>query len=59
MQRKLSVVLCWMSIPQNGSFDSRTETSVQYFQVMQGVQGDESGVYGPNTAAALAKRTTC
>ncbi|MEV0531695.1 peptidoglycan-binding protein [Kitasatospora sp. NPDC050463] len=59
MQEKLAEVLCWMSVPTNGTFDRRTESSVAYFQVMQGVQGDESGVYGPNTAAALAKRTTC
>ncbi|MGV9269384.1 peptidoglycan-binding domain-containing protein [Kitasatospora sp. NPDC003701] len=59
MQQKLADILCWMSVPTNGNFDRRTESSVAYFQVVQGVQGDESGVYGPNTAAALAKRTTC
>ncbi|MFE2728118.1 peptidoglycan-binding domain-containing protein [Kitasatospora sp. NPDC059327] len=59
MQQKLATVLCWLSVPTNGNFDRRTESSVAYFQVMQGVQGDDSGVYGPNTAAALAKRTTC
>ncbi|MGW2541792.1 peptidoglycan-binding protein [Kitasatospora sp. NPDC001574] len=59
LQKKLAVVMCWMSVPTTSKFDRPTESSVAYFQVLQGVQGDESGVYGPHTAAALAKRTTC
>ncbi|MEV8325094.1 peptidoglycan-binding protein [Kitasatospora sp. NPDC056731] len=59
MQSKLSVALCWMDVPVTGSYDGETASYVSYFQRIQGVQGDKKGVYGPNTRAALDKRTTC
>ncbi|MGW6915433.1 peptidoglycan-binding protein [Kitasatospora sp. NPDC054939] len=59
MQQKLGVVMCWMYVPESGSFDGDTEDAVSYFQRMQGVQGDKRGVFGPNTKAALDKRTGC
>ncbi|MFJ8430287.1 peptidoglycan-binding protein [Kitasatospora sp. NPDC094019] len=61
MQQKLAVVLCWMApdIPVDGYYDSDTRYYVSYFQSVQGVHGDKSGVYGANTRAALEKRTGC
>ncbi|MFC5667536.1 peptidoglycan-binding domain-containing protein [Kitasatospora misakiensis] len=61
MQQKLALVLCWMAsnIPVDGYFDGDTEFYVGYFQSVQGVRGDKRGVYGPNTRAALEKRTGC
>lgn len=59
MQQKLGVVLCWMDVPESGRFDDDTYDAVRYFQVVQGVQGDKKGEFGPNTKAALDKRTGC
>jgi hypothetical protein len=38
---------------QSGSYDQKTANAVAQFQQEYGVRGDPSGVYGPNTRAAL------
>lgn len=56
LQRRLSDV--WLYHGRaDGDFDQRTEHAVAMFQTWYGVQGDPSGVYGPNTRTALERRT--
>lgn len=43
--------------PVSGVYDSTLREAVARFQVWYGVRGDESGVYGDDTRAALESRT--
>jgi hypothetical protein len=42
----------------HGRYDAKTREAVATFQIWYGVQGDEEGVYGPNTRARLEETTT-
>lgn len=57
LQRRLAQVWAYHG-RDTGTFDRRTEDAVTTFQVWYGVHGDPSGVYGPNTRAALERATS-
>ncbi|MFI2608800.1 hypothetical protein [Kitasatospora sp. NPDC018619] len=59
LQQKLSVVVCWASVPVTGLYDDATVNTVGYVQWMWDVKGDKRGVFGPNTRAALDRHSTC
>ncbi|MGK4583572.1 peptidoglycan-binding protein [Kitasatospora sp. HPMI-4] len=52
LQQQLAT--CGYHVRSNGSYDGPTAKAVRNFQWDANVQGDPSGVYGPNTQAALA-----
>ncbi|WP_419994584.1 peptidoglycan-binding domain-containing protein [Streptomyces boninensis] len=41
----------------DGTFDAKVRQSVRTYQLMRGIDGDESGVYGPATRRALESET--
>ncbi|MEU3574406.1 hypothetical protein AB0E96_39270 [Kitasatospora sp. NPDC036755] len=59
LQQKLSVVVCWASVPVTGLYDDTTVNTVGYVQWIWDVKGDKRGVFGPNTRAALEKHSAC
>ncbi|WP_344335832.1 peptidoglycan-binding domain-containing protein, partial [Kitasatospora putterlickiae] len=59
LQRQLGIVICWQKVPPTGKYDDRTQQIVMYFQDINGIRGDERGVYGPATRTALEGRTGC
>jgi len=43
--------------PANGRYDSKVENAVSQYQSWMNIQGDPSGVYGPETRRALEAST--
>ena len=55
LQQELSALYVDADLPANGSYGRRTEEDVATFQFWYGVQGDPSGVFGPNSQAEMAE----
>ncbi|WP_181009218.1 peptidoglycan-binding protein [Streptomyces sp. SM11] len=56
LQRRLRTVGI-TTAPLDGSYGQPTEAAVQNYQAMRGISTDPSGVYGPDTRAALESET--
>jgi peptidoglycan hydrolase-like protein with peptidoglycan-binding domain len=57
LQRRLQEIWVYRG-PDDGDYSSRVEQAVAEFQRWVSVQGDPSGVYGPETRRALEERTS-
>jgi peptidoglycan hydrolase-like protein with peptidoglycan-binding domain len=57
LQLRLRQARMYMS-NADGQYDRHLEDAVRWFQWARGVSGDEAGVYGPATRAALEAETT-
>ncbi|MEU0033546.1 peptidoglycan-binding protein [Streptomyces sp. NPDC006333] len=57
-QRLLRVPDVYAGGSTNGSYDATLTAAVARFQLWYGIRGDETGVYGDDTRAALESRTT-
>jgi hypothetical protein len=55
LQQDLRALWIDRGLQPSGAYDQRTEQDVASFQVWYGVQGDPSGVYGPNSQAKMAQ----
>jgi hypothetical protein len=55
LQSQLRALWIDPGLKVDGDYGSRTEQDVATFQVWFGVQGDPSGVYGPNSQAKMAQ----
>ncbi|MBF9073099.1 peptidoglycan-binding domain-containing protein [Streptacidiphilus fuscans] len=55
LQQDLRALWIDRGLQPSGTYDQRTEQDVASFQVWYGVQGDPSGVYGPNSQAKMAQ----
>jgi hypothetical protein len=57
-QRLLRIPNVYDSGATSGSYDATLTAAVARFQLWYGIRGDETGVYGNDTRAALESRTT-
>ncbi|TDT95436.1 putative peptidoglycan binding protein [Streptomyces sp. 846.5] len=56
LQSQLRALWVDSSLTSDGIYDARTEHDVATFQIWFNVQGDPSGVYGPNSQAKMAQQ---
>ena len=56
LQSQLRALWVDSSLKSDGIYDARTEHDVATFQIWFNVQGDPSGVYGPNSQAKMAQQ---
>ncbi|MEY9842278.1 peptidoglycan-binding protein [Streptacidiphilus sp. EB103A] len=56
LQSQLRALWVDSSLTADGIYDARTEHDVATFQIWFNVQGDPSGVYGPNSQAKMAQQ---
>lgn len=57
-QRLLRIPDVYAGGSTDGSYDATLTAAVARFQLWYGIRGDETGVYGDDTRAALESRTT-
>ena len=55
LQQDLATLWIDPGLQDNGDYNQQTEKDVATFQYWYGVQGDPTGVYGPNSQARMAK----
>ncbi|WP_051722880.1 peptidoglycan-binding domain-containing protein [Streptomyces albus] len=57
MQQRLNQVGLFTSVDEDGAYDDEDERAIDNYQRWNGVKGDPSGVYGPETRSSLESRT--